>query len=63
MAGKILRKIEKIKYLPNQTFFQKILENRPLMDFGVDHFMFLKFEKRPTLKEVTNFEEKNLKLQ
>ena len=33
------------------------------MDFGVDHFMFLKFEKRPTLKEVTNFEEKKLKLQ
>ena len=32
------------------------------MDFGVDHFMFLKFEKRPTLKEVTNFEEKNFKL-
>ena len=63
MAGKILRKIEKIRYLPNQTFFQQILENRPLMDFGVDHFMFLKYEKRPTLKEVTNFEEKNLKLQ
>ena len=62
MAGKILRKIEKIKYLPNQTFFQKILENRRLMDFGVDHFMFLMFEERPTLKEVTNFEEKNFKL-